>query len=82
VPAVAQRSGAAEVALVLPEGMQARVPRAVGRLARHLAVMADFARDGGRALAALEALGIVGPQELPAAVVPEAPRALDGWDFS
>lgn len=67
---------------MLADGMQARVPRAVGRLARHLAVMADVPRDGSRVLAALEALGIVGAQELPLAIVPDAPRELDGWNFT
>jgi mannose-6-phosphate isomerase-like protein (cupin superfamily) len=62
-------------------GGSLRAPRAARRLAHGLGVMADFTRDGSRALAALEERGIVGAQELPPAIVPDAARELDGWNF-
>ncbi|MBM4439485.1 MAG: hypothetical protein FJ027_03625, partial [Candidatus Rokubacteria bacterium] len=52
-------------------------------LAPALAMMASFPRAAaGTALPALLEHGIVAPVELPQVVVPEHPRALDGWRFA
>lgn len=83
VPAVADGVAGDALTLVLPDGARARVPRAARRLAPQLAMMASFPRGAlGTALPALIAHGIVGPQDLPLVVVPETPRALDGWRFA
>jgi hypothetical protein len=45
--------------------------------------MSSFPRAAlGEALPTLIAHGIVGSQDLPLVVLPEAPRALDGWRFA
>ena len=76
-------SGHAWTALRLPGGTRLRVPPSTRRFAADLAVMAAFSRGAlGDALRALEAHGIVGPQDLPLVVVPDAPKALDGWRFA
>jgi hypothetical protein len=36
----------------------------------------------GSAAAPLVALGVLAPEDLPLAVVPDTPRALDGWRFA
>jgi hypothetical protein len=83
VPAVATRVDRHGVTLALPEGARARVPRAAGRVVQELGMMGSFRRDAlGDALPALEAHGIVAPQELPLVVVPDAPASLDGWRFA
>ena len=83
VPAIADGVLGGALTLVLPDRVRARVPRVAARWARELAMMASFPRTAlGEALPALVAHGIVAPQDLPLAVVPEAPRALDGWRFA
>lgn len=83
VPAVAAGAAGAALSLVLPDGARARVPRSVRRISRELSMMASFPRGVlGDALAALVAQGIVGAQDLPLAVVPDAPASLDGWRFA
>jgi hypothetical protein len=83
VPAVASGVADDALVLVLPDGSRARVPRAARRLARDLALMASFPRAAlGAARRALLVHGIVGPQDLPQVVVPDAPAALDGWRFT
>jgi hypothetical protein len=87
VPAVALRVGSASrargVTLALPDGHRARVPHMPRALLTGVAMMASFPRAAvGDALAPLLALGIVGSQDLPQAVMPDAPAALDGWRFA
>jgi hypothetical protein len=83
VPAIAAGVTAKAMTLILPDGERARVPRVTRAATHHLALMASFPRGSlGRALPALEARGIVGSQELPLVVVPDAPAALDGWRFA
>jgi hypothetical protein len=82
VPAVPLGRGRGPVDLVLPGGAAARLPAAARRLARHLPGMAALSpAAAGPALPALLAHGIVAPHDLPIAVLPEDPRALDGWRF-
>ena len=83
VPAIAGAVAGTTMTLILPDGERARVPRVPTATRQSLALMAGFERTAlGRALPALEALGIVGAQELPLIVVPDAPAALDGWRFA
>ena len=83
VPAIAGAVAGTTMTLILPDGERARVPRVPTATRQGLALMAGFERTAlGRALPALEALGIVGAQELPLIVVPDAPAALDGWRFA
>jgi hypothetical protein len=83
VPAIAAGLTATAMTLVLPDGHRARIPRMTRAAAYHLALMASFPRTAlRRTLPALEARGIVGSQELPLIVVPDAPGALDGWRFA
>ena len=83
VPAVRVGGAATTTTLTLPDGERARVPRVPVRVARDLALMASFPRTAlGRALPALEAAGVVGSQDLPLLVIPDAPDALDGWRFA
>ncbi len=83
VPAIADGTVGQALTLMLPGGLHAPVPRMVRRFARELAMMASFPRAAlGNALAPLVAHGIVGPEDLPLVVVPEAPTALDGWRFA
>jgi hypothetical protein len=83
VPAIADGATGQTLALMLPDGLRAHVPRVVRRFARELAMMASFPPAAlGNALAPLVAHGIVGPEDLPLVVVPEASKALDGWRFS
>ena len=83
VPAIADGVAGDAVTLVLPDGARVKVPRSAQRVAPPLAMMASFSRTAlGRALPALEAHGIVGAQDLPQVIVPEAPTALDGWRFA
>lgn len=82
VPAVPVKNARAGLTLALPDGARARVPRAAGRISRDLAMMASFPRAAlGAALPALVAQGIVGPEDLPRVVIPDAPASLDGWRF-
>jgi hypothetical protein len=83
VPAIAHGVVASTVTLMLPDGDRAHVPRLTRAVADNLALMASFPRATlGRALPGLEARGIVGSQDLPLVVVPDAPAALDGWRFA
>jgi mannose-6-phosphate isomerase-like protein (cupin superfamily) len=83
VPAVANGGDSRTTTLMLPDGERVRVPRVSRAMARHLALMSSFPRGAvGRALSALEAHGIVGAQDLPAAIAPASPDALDGWRFA
>jgi hypothetical protein len=84
VPAIASRATSpGALTLVLPDGARARVPPAVGPRARELAMMSRFPRAAlGGALATLDAYGIVGAQDLPQVVRPDAPASLDGWRFA
>lgn len=82
VPVVAERIVDGVLRLALPDGI-AHVPRSAKRHARDLAMMASFRRAAlGSALPALLAHGIVGPQDLPRAILPAVPAALDGWRFA
>ena len=83
VPAIAGAVAGRTMTLMLPDGERARVRRVTTAMRHSLALMAGFERAAlGRALPALEALGIVGAQELPLIVVPDTPAALDGWRFA
>jgi hypothetical protein len=77
VPALAGPSG-----LLTPDGL-VPVPDGLRALARRLAVMPSFPRPADRAThAALGPLlehGVVAPQDLPLRIIPDDPRALDGW---
>src|SRR5438046_2945627 len=63
-----------------PEGV-AWLPARARPLAIRLADMPAVATDA-RAAAPLVALGVLAPEDLPLALVPDAPRALDGWRFA
>ena len=80
VPAIAQGEW-----LVTPDGA-VTLPPVARSLARRLALMPSLPMPAsGRARRAVEELaarGIVGAQELPLRVVPEDPKALDGWRFA
>ena len=62
------------------------LPRAVRALARRLALMPSLptpaAPAARAAVTVLAAHGIVAPHELPLRIVPNVPRALDGWTFA
>jgi mannose-6-phosphate isomerase-like protein (cupin superfamily) len=66
--------------LVTPEGT-VWVPTRARPLAARLAGMPAVA-SGGRAASLLQALGVLAPEDLPRAIMPAAPRALDGWRFA
>ncbi|MBM3222147.1 MAG: hypothetical protein FJZ38_26410 [Candidatus Rokubacteria bacterium] len=69
--------------LALPDGGRVTMPHSVRRFTSTLALMGSFTREVlGDALPALDAYGIVAPQDLPQVVIPEAPAALDGWRFA
>ena len=83
VPAIAHGGAGRTMTLMLPDGERARVPRVTKAVTQSLALMARFERAAlGRALPILEARGIVGAQDLPLVVLPDAPAALDGWRFA
>jgi hypothetical protein len=86
VPAVAgPRPGRrAEFSLVLPGGAALRLPLGARPFARRLGAMPALRRaDVPRAvLATLVAHGVLAPEDLPLAIVPEDPKALDGWRFA
>jgi len=84
VPAVLVPDGAG-VELWTPAG-RVVLPRSARGLARHLAAMPSFPRaiaEGSRraAVDALRAHGILDPCDLPQAILPAKPEALDGWRF-
>jgi hypothetical protein len=57
------------------------VPARARGLAARLGDM-PAVRAGARGAAPLVALGVLAPEDLPLVVVPDAPRALDGWRFA
>jgi len=63
-----------------PEGA-AWLPARTRRLAARLAGMPAVAADAPAA-APLVALGVLAAEDLPLVLVPDAPRALDGWRFA
>jgi hypothetical protein len=82
VPAVPDPGGSS---VLTPEG-RIDLPRSARRLARHLAAMPGVPRAMLRgphraAVAALVAHGVLDARDLPEAIVPANPRALDGWRF-
>jgi hypothetical protein len=63
-----------------------RLPAAMRSLARRLALMPalrvpDAPRPAG-ALRRLTQLGILAPHDLPLRILPDTPKALDGWRFA
>jgi hypothetical protein len=66
--------------LQTPDGA-AWLPAKAHSLARRLTGMPAVARRS-RGAEPLIALGVLAPEDLPQAVVPAAPRALDGWRFA
>ena len=67
---------------VTPDGV-VPLPPVARSLARRLALMPSFPRPtDSRVLAALAAHGIVEPYDLPLRILPDSPRALDGWKFA
>ena len=83
VPAVLDPRG---TSLLTPEG-RIDLPRSARPLARRLAAMPGVPRATlqGRhraAVAALVAHGVLDARDLPEAIIPANPRALDGWRFS
>ncbi len=68
--------------LWLPGGA-VRLPASAWPMARRLATMPTLSRRAlPRAAQPLLELGILGPRDLPLRIVPNAPRALDGWRFA
>jgi len=63
-----------------PEGA-AWLPQSARPLAARLAGMPTVAASEPAA-APLVALGVLAPEDLPLVIVPDAPRALDGWRFA
>jgi hypothetical protein len=57
------------------------VPDATRDVAGRLADMPAVA-SGTRGTAPLVALGVLAPMDLPLRIVPDEPRALDGWRFA
>jgi len=83
VPAVLDPRG---TSLLTPDG-RIDLPRSARPLARRLAAMPGVPRAMLRgphraAVAALVAHGVLDARDLPEAIVPSNPRALDGWRFS
>jgi hypothetical protein len=83
VPAVLDARG---TSLLTPEG-RIDLPRSARPLARELAAMPAVPRAMLRgphraAVAALVAHGVLDARDLPEAIVPANPRALDGWRFA
>jgi len=66
--------------LQTPEGTAWLPARAHALAARPAGMPAVTA--GGADVAPLVALGVLAPEDLPQALVPDAPRALDGWHFA
>lgn len=83
VPAVVTGSGRT-VRLRTGDGAEITLPRSTQALAHRLAMMPSVAR-GGRYSAATSPLltyGLLAPYDLPVRIVPDDPRALDGWRFA
>ena len=72
--------------LRLPGGATIELPARARALAARLAAMPSWRRPLGRAqrvlLAPLIEHGVVAPRDLPLRIIPQDPRALDGWRFS
>jgi mannose-6-phosphate isomerase-like protein (cupin superfamily) len=85
VPALLRRGSQRELRLTVPGG-EVRVPKAAAPLARRLLLMPSVsrarARAAGEGLPALLAHGLLASQDLPLRIVPDDPRALDGWRFA
>jgi len=82
VPVIAGAGGGAgHVRLRLPDGRALTLPAGIQRIGRRLARMPRLEGAPG-AIAPLVAHGILGPEDLPLQIVPDQPRALDGWRFA
>ena len=87
VPAVsgALRAGAVDFTLRVPGGAL-RLPARAHAAARRLAVMPTWrevtAAQRAGALASLIEHGLLAPRDLPLRILPDDPRALDGWRFA
>jgi hypothetical protein len=57
------------------------LPRSAQPLASRLSTM-PLVEHAGPAAAALLEHGVLAAEDLPLTIVPEAPRALDGWRFA
>jgi mannose-6-phosphate isomerase-like protein (cupin superfamily) len=70
----------------LPGGAEVRLPATAHPLARQLATMPSWALSaraaGASSLRSLVDHGLVAPRDLPLRIVPQRPRALDGWRFA
>lgn len=82
VPVAAGRfdGGQRRFRLYTPDGT-VWAPASVRALAARLADMPAVAADGSAA-APLVALGVLVPEDLPLAILPATPQALDGWRFA
>ena len=83
VPAVVAGSGRT-VRLRTGDGAEIPLPRGARTLARRLAMMPSVPRSGPHmtATSALLTYGLLAPHDLPLRIVPDDPRALDGWRFA
>src|SRR5262249_58898587 len=88
VPPVARPAarGRGDFALRLPDGGEVRLPAMARAVAASLLAMpswrAPISRRERAALAPLLEHGIVAARDLPAVIIPDDPRALDGWRFA
>lgn len=86
VPAVAGPMGRSgrDFALRLGDGADVRMPAGIRPLAEQLATMVSWplTKPWRERLAPLIEQGIVAPRDLPLRIIPEDPRALDGWRFA
>jgi hypothetical protein len=80
VPVATGAAARGRVRLHTPDGV-AWLPASAGPLAARLADMPAVAVPAP-VTAPLVALGVLAPVDLPLAIVPDAPRALDGWRFA
>lgn len=81
LPAVASRDGAG-VVVRTADGDHVRLDRVGAPLARALPLMPSLRAGRHRGLAPLIERGVLAPQDLPLAIRPEDPAALDGWRFA
>jgi len=63
-------------------GGRITVPASAQALVRRLGEMPALQGVRGSAATALRALGVLGDEDLPLLVRPDAPRKLDGWRFA
>lgn len=72
--------------LWLPDGEEIRLPASVRSLASKLSTMPSWSNAAApperERLAVLIEHGIVDPRDLPRRIIPDDPRALDGWRFA